>query len=108
MVNNWNKGEKHFEKINNLKKKEGVNYYDSIKGDKLYSFLKKFINTKMKKDVKFIKYCDPPMHIWQGESQQIFNNISVDSLYIVSEDKILIEELNYAVLSSDTIKINLR
>ena len=63
----------------------------------------------MKHDFKFINYIDAPMHIMLGPNQQNFNfdDIRRDSLFIVSKDIIIEKEMNYKILNSDTLAIDL-
>ena len=87
----------------------GVEVFNKQKKEKFFLFLKKFINNKMKHDFKFINYIDAPMHIMLGPNQQNFNfdDIRRDSLFIVSKDIIIEKEMNYKILNSDTLAIDL-
>lgn len=107
-VNGFEKEDFDENKINHLKNKHGVSYYDVNKRLMLESFLKKFVLNKLQNDIKWINYLDPPMHIWQGVNQQNFSISNAKKILITCDEVITNNQNHFTVFSSDTLSIDLK
>ena len=109
-IKNWENTIENRAQFRLLKAKYGNTFYHQKKQQQFYSFLKTFVNNKLRNDKKLISYIDPPMHIHQGENQQnykVMGTEPIEKLEIVYQEKILKEQLQFDLISSDTISINL-
>lgn len=110
LTSNWLNGNdsENQQQIEAYRSSSGKYTYNKTNEQLLYHFLATFTKNKIAYDPKLISRIDFPLHMQQGDNQQNFQPIDAVSVKILYEEKVILPELKFAVVQSDSTFVSLK